>query len=248
MNTLFWLRLRKLAFASAHRSCWRGMVRGVFASVEHHQALRSLDPDQVLDVGANRGQFALLMRTLHPCVPVVSFEPLPGEAAVFRSVFAADPGVQLREEALGESHTTATIHVSGRADSSSLLPIGELQTRWHPATAEVGTLSVPVRRLDDLQEFWGDRRRILLKLDVQGFELSALQGATRALEHCAWVYVECSEIPFYEGQALAPEVEEFLKAHGFRRIARFNPAWAEGRLVQSDDLYETCHPLAGFAK
>ncbi len=46
----------------------------------------------------------------------------------------------------------------------------------------------------------------LLKLDVQGFELSALQGCEDLLQHFAWVYVECSFIELYEGQALADEV------------------------------------------
>lgn len=238
MESLFTLRLRKLWFAAIHPGCWRGARRGVFPSVEHRGVLRLLQPDAILDIGANRGQFALLMRELHPAVPVASFEPLRGEARIFRDVFAGDPAVTLHEHALGEEAGSAVIHVSGRADSSSLLPIGDLQSRLYPATAEVGQSEIPVRRLDDLPEVWRPYRHILCKLDVQGFELPVLRGAAEALRHCEWVYAECSEVPLYVGQALAPEVHAFLESHGFRRIARCNPTVAEGRLVQADDLFQ----------
>jgi len=55
----------------------------------------------------------------------------------------------------------------------------------------------------------------LLKLDVQGFELSALQGCGRLLERFRYVYVEASFIELYVGQALATEVIGFLFSRGF---------------------------------
>jgi len=195
-------------------------------------------PDLVLDAGSNRGQFALTSVCCLPGIPVHSFEPLPSEAAVYRAVVPATALCVLHELALGETSGEAQIHVSGRRDSSSLLPIAELQSRIFPKTGEVGVQTVRVARLDDLPEIWKRFDRILLKLDVQGFELAVLKGAVEALRQCRYVYCECSEVELYRGQALSDEIRSFLLTHGFRPVMQFNPSHAEGRLVQADYLFE----------
>jgi FkbM family methyltransferase len=178
-----------------------------------------------------------MTRLLHRGVPIHAYEPLPSEAAIYRKVLGKMAGVTLHEVALGDTSGTAELHVSRRADSSSLLPIGRLQTELYPETGEVGTCMVTAVTLDSLPEHWGKARRALLKLDVQGFELAVLRGAKQALKHCAYVYAECSQIPLYTGQALFPEVEAFLLGEGFAMTRRANEQWADGRLVQADYLF-----------
>ena len=235
---LMCLRFAKVWFALTRPRCWRALARGVAPSIEHREVLQNLDCDLVLDVGANRGQFTLMMRLLHPRVPVHAYEPLPTEAAVYRAVHGGQAGIELHELALGDQPGTAELHVSSRADSSSLLPIGELQAKFFPSTAEVGTKSVHVATLDSLDCHWKEATRALLKIDVQGVELNVLRGATAALRHCALVYVECSDVPLYDGQALRPEVEGFLQAQGFSPHGRFNHSFVNGRLVQADYLFD----------
>ena len=231
------LRLQKVLYALFHPTTWRGALHGVFASVEHRAALAGLSFDRVFDVGANRGQFCLLMRSQYPLVPVVSFEPLPDEAKVFRAVHIGDSLVRLETVALGEASGSATMHVSHRADCSSLLPIGDLQSQIFPRTGEVGALSVRVERLDALSSLRGDATNMLLKLDVQGFELSVLKGAIGILGQCRYVYCECSEVALYVGQAMFHEVQEFLAEHGFRLAGRYNDCVHGGKLIQADYLF-----------
>jgi FkbM family methyltransferase len=237
MTDLFRLRVAKAWFAATHFGCWRALSMRVAPSLEHRAVLASLEVDRLIDVGGNRGQFSLMARIEHPGLPIHAFEPLPGEAAVYRKVFAGDPSVTLHEMALGEAAGTAELHLSRRADSSSLLPIGELQSRLFPSTDEIGTLKVRVATLDQVGEAWEPAENALLKLDVQGFELPALRGARRALRHCAYVYSECSEIPLYTGQALYPEVAEFLKGEGFLPARRSNEQVVDGKLIQADYLF-----------
>lgn len=199
--------------------------------------LRRLTVDRIIDVGANRGQFSLACRLTLPKVPIVAFEPIPNEAAVFRTVHKGCQHVQLIAVALGESESSATLHLSRSADSSSLLPITQ-QSQYFCQTDEVGTLDVPVRTLDKVSRDWPLSRRQLLKLDVQGFELKVLQGARRFLSECLYVYVECSEVELYEGQALRQEVESFLNSQGFQRASRHNELFHKGELIQADYLFE----------
>ncbi len=193
--------------------------------------------DRIIDVGANRGQFSLACRLTLPKVPIVAFEPIPNEAAVFRNVHQGCQYVQLIEVALGESESSATLHLSRSADSSSLLPITQ-QSEYFSQTDEVGTINVPVKTLDKVSLDWPISRKQLLKLDVQGFELKVLQGARRFLSECLYVYVECSEVELYEGQALRQEVESFLSSYGFQRVGRHNELFQKGELIQADYLFE----------
>ncbi len=231
------LRWRKAVYSFMHPRCWSALAAGVVPSIEHFPVLRNLVVDGIIDVGANRGQFSLACRLVYQEIPIVAFEPIPREADSFRRIHGNDPKVELVQTALGETEGEAVLHVSRSADSSSLLPIGREQVKLFPDTAQAGTLVVPVQRLDDLARHWAGRNRQLLKLDVQGFELSVLKGAVLTMDSCAHVYVECSEVVLYEGQALRAEVQAFLEGRGFRLTGRFNLSLAGGRLVQADYLF-----------
>jgi FkbM family methyltransferase len=230
------LRAWKLFFSLCHPQCWNGLLLGVAPSVEHRRVLEQIDGDLIIDVGANRGQFSLVSRVVKPKIPIVAFEPIPAEATIYRQALAG-MSVQLNEVALGEQMGEAPLHLSRSADSSSLLPIGEPQRKLFPKTDEVGTLRVPVRRLDDYGAQWVGNSRIFLKIDVQGYELSVLRGAVETLSRCAYVYVECSEDELYVGQALFLDVEKFLAHCGFRLQSRHNDTIVSGRLVQADYLF-----------
>ena len=231
------VRLYKICVSLTHPAYWSALIHGVAPAIEHRAVLRSLDVDGIIDVGANRGQFSLACRFALPGIPIIAFEPIPAEAATYRKVHGRIPYITLVESALGETTGRATLHLSKSADSSSLLPIGRRQTELYQNTAEVGTIEVPVQRLDELSAHWPQSKRQLLKLDVQGFELNVLRGAVGVLPRCAYVYAECSEVALYEGQALRAEVESFLGEQGFRPLGRFNCQWHGDQLIQADFLY-----------
>jgi FkbM family methyltransferase len=236
MNALFSLRIQKLAYSITHPACWRPLRHGVAPAIEHRKALMRMECDMVIDVGGNRGQFSLISRIIYPNIPIESFEPIPAEADIFRKALSGK-GVRLHQVALGERAGEADIHLSRSADSSSLLPIGREQRRLFHGTEEVGKLTIAVKRLDDMAMAWRKYARILLKIDVQGYELFVLKGAVEMLKSCAYVYVECSETELYVGQALYNDVAEFLERHGFRFHSRFNDAIVNGKLVQADYLF-----------
>jgi len=79
----------------------------------------------------------------------------------------------------------------------------------------------------------------LLKLDVQGYELQALQGCLSLLASFKYIYCECSFIELYEGQVLADQVVQFLSNHKFRFIGAYNMCYDKnGIAVQADFLFE----------
>jgi FkbM family methyltransferase len=237
---LLTIRLRKLAAISV-RPSYRGafLRHGVAPAIEHEAVLSGLDFDFVADVGANRGQFSLVCRHVRPKARIVAFEPLAEPAQVYRALFAGDPLVRLHECALAPARGEMVMHVSGRDDSSSLLPISHIQSEHFPGTEAVGTRRVVTGPLSDFVSPVDFGRRNLLKIDVQGFELEVLKSAEALLGQFRWIYAECSFVPLYEGQALAEEVIAWLAARQFDLVGRLNSSHGrDGLPLQADLLFQ----------
>jgi len=211
------------------------------AGVEHSKILDSLNNGfkTVVDVGANRGQFALVARRHFPAAKIVSFEPLKEPATIFRNVFSSDPTVVLHEIAIGPENKEMLIHVSRADDSSSLLPIASLQSKLFPGTEETEERKVIVRRLEVILGSEDIEQPALLKIDVQGFEKEVLEGCRAQLPCFSHIYVECSFMELYAGQALAHEVVMFLDECGFVLAGIYNLYYSkDGIAVQGDFLFK----------
>lgn len=219
-----------------HRSALLG--HRIAAAVEHTPVLLRTAAATVIDIGANKGQFALAAIAALPQCEVISFEPLDGEADRFERALRGRDRVRLHRLAIGESDGTATLHVSARPDSSSLLPIGAMQSSAFPGTQASGRRDVRIARLNSILSPPRMRTPVLLKIDVQGYELRCLRGCDELLDLIEWVYVECSLLEFYVGQHLACDVIEHLSARGFDLdgIHHVTPD-REGRVLQADFLF-----------
>ncbi len=200
--------------------------------------MRSLQIGSLIDVGANVGQFSLLARTFHPNIQIHAFEPLPLVSARFERLFARDQNMHLHRIAAGEMSGAADIHVSARPDSSSLLPITDLQSKIFPGTAQASVATIRIERIDDVLQGVILNDPLMIKLDVQGFELSALKGMPKLLQRAHYVYAELSFMELYQGQPLAHEVVAWLAVAGFRFSGAYNPTHAtDGSAVQVDILF-----------
>ena len=210
----------------------------VAASTEHSDVLRQLSCKSIIDIGANRGQFSLIARHFSPQAIIHSFEPLPNAAELFRKVFQNDRGVYLHNLAIGPSEGTFDMHISARDDSSSLLPISNLQSTIFPGTNETGKLRVKVAPLQSIISENDIESPALLKLDVQGFELEALKGCDDLLLQFDWIYCECSFVELYSGQSMAADVIDWLFKKGFRLKGVYNTSYGKEKWsVQADLLF-----------
>jgi FkbM family methyltransferase len=227
--------LRVLWIAEYRRAFLRTRV---VASTEHDRILGGLKLSTIVDIGANRGQFALCIRRLYPQAQIFSFEPLRKPADTWVRNFAADTRARLFNKAVALQSGSATMHVSRWDVSSSLLPFAQAQHDNFLLTEEASREVVETTTLEACIEEHMIGDSALLKLDVQGFELSALQGCGRLLERFSYVYVEASFIELYVGQALATDVIEFLFNRGFNLVCVANLSYgASVRPIQADFLF-----------
>jgi len=144
----------------------------------------------------------------------------------------------MHEVAIGPNTSEANIHLSARDDSSSLLPISELQAKIFPGTEEVGIVPVNVTTLEKIVNKNDISGISLLKLDVQGFELQALEGCKSLLHLFKWVYCECSFVELYSEQNLASDVICWMNRNKFVIDGIFNQIYTrEGSIVQADFMF-----------
>lgn len=178
--------------------------------------LRRAQVNVVLDVGANRGQFATLLRAIGYQGRIVSYEPVSTNLTALREAASADPAWMIEGFALGDTESTAEINVSaGPGKLSSLLPSNRFgRERFQNMRDEVmRTETIQVRRLDaviDRALARIDRPRIFVKLDTQGYDLSALAGAGQYVREFVGLQSEVSCIPIYEGM---PHLTEQIAAY-----------------------------------
>ncbi|MBC9879327.1 FkbM family methyltransferase [Bradyrhizobium sp. INPA01-394B] len=214
---------------------WPALRRRVMPALEHGRLLDDIKVGSLIDVGSNRGQFALLVRDRFPSAPIHAFEPLPAEADVVKSVIAAP--LICHTLALGASAGEATFYVTSKRDSSSLFKPGAVQTAASGITLTSAT-KVRVARLSEVIDIKTLPRPILMKIDVQGGELDVLKGAEDALQLIEAIYTEVSFVTLYEGQPLASEITTFLHGRGFELRGVYNHFFAAGvGPTQADFLY-----------
>ena len=232
-------KTKKLVNILRRGSYLRALLKGCAAGVEHEAVLSDLvNCKTIIDIGANRGQFALAAREICPMAIIYSFEPLDTPAKIFRRVFSHDDRVILHRYAIGPCRDTVTIHISHRDDSSSLLPISSVQSELFPGTEESGTTDIQVVPLGGILSEDELKSPTLLKLDVQGFELAALRGCEPFFSLINYIYVECSFVELYTGQAFASEIIQFLSEHGFGLGGVYNVTYDRcGRSIQADFLF-----------
>jgi FkbM family methyltransferase len=227
--------LAKLLSIAVEPRAWAPLRHGVAATMDHRVALDRFRFNSVIDVGANKGQFAAFAMATWPEAKLYCFEPLPGPRAKLTAVTAGK--ARVFDCALGVEEGHAEMHIASRDDSSSLLPLGDRQKSLYNMT-ENGALRVPVHRLDACLPAATLARPALLKIDVQGFELQVLNGGTELLGAIDVVYAELSLVELYKGQALANEVIAVLEARGFVLAGVYNQALGEGgEAVQADFLF-----------
>lgn len=219
-----------------------GLTKAVpTAAALRHRILAEHGVPLVIDGGASVGIFGYRLRTCGYKGWITSFEPLAEPFAELERRAVKDPRWDCRRLALGSRNVeTAAMHVAANSVSSSLLPIGERHVEATPGATPAGHETVAVTTLDEIAaELPHEGAGAYLKLDLQGNELEALEGAERLLGSLTAVELELSYVELYEGAPSAPEVIAHLTEHGFECVGIF-PGYTDrrGRTLQGDAVFE----------
>ena len=193
----------------------------------------------ILDVGANKGQFALAAAWQYPGAKIYSFEPVPGTFRMLQQNVRKAPAITAFNYALGRSDGMIDFFSNAYSHASSALHVSALQQELVPRTGDTHRIQVVVKQMDHILKDIPLRTPTLLKLDVQGFEKEVLMGAAESLKHIDYLLFEASFVAMYEGEPLFDEMHDYVKQMGFEFIAPVS-FLQSGKLqiLQMDLLYK----------
>ncbi|MBA3852293.1 MAG: FkbM family methyltransferase, partial [Chloroflexi bacterium] len=171
----------------------------------------------VLDVGANKGQYARMLRQGGYRGHIVSFEPVRREFETLSRRAANDPQWAVHQLALGSTDGSIEMNVVP-GTLSSALPASDYGRQRYDKLAGATVETVPVRRLDgildDLLAHVPDPRPYL-KLDTQGLDLEVFAGLGDRAQDFVGMQSEMALLRLYEGMPRLPEALAAYEAAGF---------------------------------
>jgi FkbM family methyltransferase len=171
----------------------------------------------VLDVGTNEGQFMRTSLALLPNATVYGFEANPKIAKTININEFDSNKVKILNVACGSKRSTLPMYISKFSPSSSLLPIADDHIQEFPGTGTDEIINVPVERLDTIIQSLDlkDQGSYFLKIDVQGYEMEVLEGATGILNETIVILCEVNIAPLYQNQCNLESILSFMNEHKF---------------------------------
>ena len=146
---------------------------------------------------------------------VVFFEPVPSTFKILEQNIG-DKAI-LHNVALGNENKKVEmfIETANQGQSSSILEPG-IHTRQYPHITFDSKLEVDMVRLDDF--LVGPTDYNFINIDVQGYELEVMKGATNILENIDYIMSEVNRDEVYINCSKVNELDSFLSDFGFSRV------------------------------
>lgn len=230
--------MRLLLNGEALSEAARSLERDAVADHERDEALaRLIKPgDIVIDVGANRGQFALDLVHLSPG-RIFAFEPTPSAFRDLEKIADNEPLLTPIFAAVAQNDGHVSLHVQESDLGSSLLaPLDNQPSQWL-TPREV--IEVPAIRLETFIEQNQLTRISLLKSDAQGLDGEVVESAGRFLdpEVIHAILVEMNFHTFYKEQEAFHDVMRRICSRGYFVADMFRHYNREGWLWWADVLF-----------
>ncbi len=208
--------IKKIFKLCKSRLFFQGLLNGIAATVEHEDLIRGINPpNTIIDIGSNKGQFMMLIEKMFPNKIIYSFEPIEEMLQKQKKFFYYKKNVFFNNFALGNEISKKDFFITNRKDSSSFLKIVENKNKSK-------NYEIKEKRqiqINTLDNYFLDKNiilPILIKIDVQGFELEVLKGSKELLKKTDYLLLEVSDSEMYRSQASEVAVIEFLKRLNFQ--------------------------------
>lgn len=196
--------------------------------------------DLVIDIGANVGQFAKKIRQAGYTGEIYSFEPSKQDFASLAKSAQNDLNWKVFNFGFGEKSEFMTLNVMNNSDFSSLLPPSLAGKNIFSSKIKVHhTEKVSIQTFDDF--FQGNSlksKKILFKVDTQGYDLKVISGATSSLKYIDFILNESSFIPIYDSMPDFCEIRDQMRRSGFE-VSAILPITRNsiGQIIEADTLY-----------
>ncbi len=167
-------------------------------------ACAKIRPTAFIDVGANIGLYSCIAAAQRVAPRIIAFEPDPRNFSGLKKNITLNRFGDLIE---------ARPHAVGDSERQAFLSIAPIDNTGLSAIESNGTHSVQMTSLDRALPFRGEK--IVIKIDVEGYESSVLHGATDLLSlNTGFAIIEARD------DIAASSTTEFIRHHGWSPIER----------------------------
>jgi FkbM family methyltransferase len=201
-------------------------LKKTYASLIHLGVLRS-SGGVIFDVGANRGQsIDFFIKVLRPS-SIFAFEPSP---SAFLELSKRNFPLEVRTLNLAISNTPGTTpFYESKFNETSSLDLPDLSSKYHLTKSWIlasnpkklfSTVQVETSTIDDIFQSYDVEDVEILKIDVEGHEYQALQGAHNTLIQGK---VRVVQFEFHDDdmrESQERQISKFLKEAGFSEFVR----------------------------
>ena len=195
--------------------------------------------ETIFDIGANRGEITARYAELFPGARIFAFEPFADSFQILELRFSADTRIACFQMAIADTDSKSNLFVNKNVDTNSLLKPIKMGLSSDQQVKNVEVIEVDVCTIDTFCQKRNLNQIDILKLDIQGGELSALRGATDLLskKRIGMIYTEAYFKKQYENQPLFHDISLFLEPYGYHLQDIYNPIYGKGNLVWCDVIF-----------
>ncbi len=203
----------KIRLTPDDEQLWTLMLPRLSSLCYLKQTLQLNKIDLLIDVGANRGQFALDARRTGYKGEIISFEPIAAHQEHLNNLAARDTKWKIFPYALGSESSELILNVYKDDSFSSFHKINEVARRSFGNMVELDHVElVKIYTIDEIAESLEitPNRRIFLKTDTQGHDVEVLRGGRQTLNHVLGVLTEATVTSLYDGCSTFEELSNLL--------------------------------------
>lgn len=187
----------------------------------------------ILDVGGGIASTAVIFDNSFPKNKIYIFEPLKMNFQEIAKQKKAN--WILVNKAVGSEITSTYINVSNYLTASSLLEMNSENESYKEQLHSIGKQLIDVTTLD--AEIPENTPVLILKMDVQGFELEVLKGASETLKNTKVIVLEINNHDGYKGSPTYFEIDDFLRNKNFELYDLLASNRVQNKLQDWDAIY-----------
>ncbi|MBW8050454.1 MAG: FkbM family methyltransferase [Cytophagales bacterium] len=196
-----------------------------------------IDSTTIIDVGAANGVISKMFCNEFNNAKIYAFEPVKH---TFKKLLENVKGIEQIvpiNKALGNITGEANINLVNRITSSSLLSIQKkIDNDFFSAhLKKKGEETISAAKLDG--EIPSKAQVIIIKIDVQGFELEVLKGGINTLHRTKLIVLEMMNHDLYQGVPEYYVIDEYLRSINFSLFDMIPSIRQNKKLYEWDAIY-----------
>jgi FkbM family methyltransferase len=206
------------------------------------QHLLGRAPRLAIDIGGNVGNYTAELRRRNPSLEIHTFEPSATNISKLRDRFKLDTAVTLLPFAVSDSSGSATLFSD--QPGSHLSSLSKRQLDHFNISFEAQEMISTIRFEDYWKTELGERQLDIVKIDIEGHELAALNGFGSAIDATSVIQFEFGGCNI-DTRTYFRDFWYFFQPRGFD-LYRITPFGAERmrRYKESDEFFSTTNYVA----